>query len=139
LVALGELLGVATIGLHLVASLLRNQRRCDDLAVDAQLGELPVQGIARGTGLVADLEILAAAQLLDELAHGLRAVGELAQAADLSAPFGDSRRDGFSVNIQTEISVQLLMTDSSVVALRLVSLTRPERNPRSRCESVVPS
>ena len=28
--------------------------------------------------------------------------------------------------------------DSSVVALRLVSLTGPERNPRSRCESVVP-
>jgi hypothetical protein len=32
----------------------------------------------------------------------------------------------------------LLMTDSSFVALRLVSLTRPKRNPRSRCESVVP-
>jgi hypothetical protein len=35
--------------------------------------------------------------------------------------------------------VQLLMTDSSVVALRFVSLTRPERNPRSRCELVAPS
>src|ERR1039458_9427712 len=67
LVRLGELFSVATISLHLVAGLLRNQRRCDDFAVDAQLGELPVQRIARGTGLVADLEILAAAQLLDKL------------------------------------------------------------------------
>jgi hypothetical protein len=32
----------------------------------------------------------------------------------------------------------LLMTDSSVVALRFVSLTGRERNPRFRCESVVP-
>jgi hypothetical protein len=68
---------------------------------DAKPGQLPVQRVARGAGLVAHLEIPAAAQLLDELAYGLRAVGELAEAADLSAPFCDSRRDGFSVNIQT--------------------------------------
>ena len=83
MVGLGEFLGVAAIGLHPVAGLLGNQRRRDDLAVDAQLGQLPVECIPGGPGLVADLEILGA-------------------------------------------------------ALRLVSLTRPERNPRSRCESVVP-
>ena len=86
------------------SGLLWNERRCDDLAVDAQLRELPVQSVAGWAGFVADLEILAASQLLDELAHGLGPIGELAKAADLPATFGDSRADGFSVNIQTELS-----------------------------------
>ena len=52
-------------------------------------------------GFVADLEILAAPELFDEFAHGFGTVGELAEAADLTATFGDGRGDGFSVNIQT--------------------------------------
>jgi len=101
LVRLGELLGIAAIGLHLVAGLLGNERRCDDLAVDAELGELPVEGVARRSGLVANLETLAAAELFDELAHRFGTVGELAEATDLPTPFGNGRRDGFSVNIET--------------------------------------
>jgi hypothetical protein len=42
LVGLGKFLGVPAIGFHLVTGLLGDERRCDDLAVDAKLGELPV-------------------------------------------------------------------------------------------------
>ncbi len=39
--------------------------------------------------------------MLNGLADGLGPVGKLAEATDLSAPFGDSCRNAFSVNIQT--------------------------------------
>jgi hypothetical protein len=58
----------------------------DDFAVDAKLGELPVEGIAGRTGLVAHPRVPAAAELLDQLAHGFGAVGELAEAANPPRP-----------------------------------------------------
>jgi hypothetical protein len=104
LVGLRELLGVAAIGLHLVAGLLGNERRRDDLAVDAQVGQLPVECIPSWAGFVADLEILAASELFDELAHRLRTVWEPPEGTNAPALFGDGGGDGFSVNIQDQIS-----------------------------------
>ncbi len=57
-----------------------------DLAIDAQLGELPMQCAARGAGLVADLQIPAATQPFDELEHGFRAVENLPRLRIFSRP-----------------------------------------------------
>ena len=108
LIGASQLLGIAAIGFDLVARLLGDERRCNDLAVDAEVRELPVQGVARGTGFVADLQVLAAAELVDELAHCLGTVGELPEVPNLPAPLGDGRGDGFSVNIQAQISSTIL-------------------------------
>lgn len=51
LVGLGEFLGLTTVGLDLVAGPLGDERRGDDLAFDPHLGQLPVQGVARGPAL----------------------------------------------------------------------------------------
>jgi hypothetical protein len=49
---------------------------------------VPVERIPGWAGFVADLEIIAAPELFDELAHGFGTVGEFAEAAELPALFG---------------------------------------------------
>jgi hypothetical protein len=75
-IKLSQLHRVATIGLDAFARLLGDERRRDHFALDAELGQLPVRRVPRGARFVADLERLEVAQLGDELAQCLRAVGE---------------------------------------------------------------
>lgn len=49
--------GVAAIGLHLVARVLGRERRCDDLARQAPSGQIAMQDVAAGTGLVREHEV----------------------------------------------------------------------------------
>ena len=101
LIGLGQFLGVAAVRLHFVAWLLGDERRRDDLAVDAQFRELPVERVAGGTGLVADLQVPAPAELLEQFPHGFGTVEDFPETANPTAPFGDGRGDGFGVNIET--------------------------------------
>src|SRR5690606_15622364 len=50
-----ELLGIATVGLDAVSRHLRHERGSDDVAVNAEASELPVQHVASGARLVVSL------------------------------------------------------------------------------------
>src|SRR5512134_521890 len=69
LVALGESLRVAPVGLDALSSFFRDERWGHHLALDAQLRELPVQRVAGGSRLVANLQTVGSLELFDELSH----------------------------------------------------------------------
>ena len=52
-----ELDGIAAIGLHLVAGLLGNERRRDDLAGEALPRQIAMQDVAAGTGFVGEHQV----------------------------------------------------------------------------------
>ena len=104
LVAPGQLLGVAAVGLDLVAGLARDERWGHDLARDTHFRQQPIECVAGRPGLVANLEALGASELLDELPDGLWPVGELTETPDLSLPLADGRSDRFAMNIQPDVS-----------------------------------
>jgi hypothetical protein len=67
--------------------------------VDAEASQLPVQGVAGRSGLVADLELRGLAELAEQPSDGLRAVGDRAERPDLVAALGHCDGDGFGVHI----------------------------------------
>jgi hypothetical protein len=125
LVALGQLLRVAPVRLDLLARLSRNQRRRDDVAVDAHLRELPVQRVARRPGFVTDLQSLRAADLVDELPHRLRPIRELPQAPRFPVPLAHRGRDRLPVDIQPDVSCNLLHDRLLLCGSALGSSPRP--------------
>jgi len=113
--------GVAAVGLDPVTGLLRDQRRCHDVALHAHLGELPVQRVARRPGLVAGLDALRSPELVHELPHRLGAIGNRPQRPHLSATawLGDRDGDRLGVDIEPDESCSFLHDRSpSHVALR---------------------
>ena len=50
----GERLAIPAVGLHPISGLARDERGGDDSAIMAQMGELPVDPIAAGAGLIAE-------------------------------------------------------------------------------------
>jgi hypothetical protein len=54
----------------------------DDVAVNAEASELPVQHVAGGAGFVADPKVYRVTELLDELGDSLRTIGDRAQGAE---------------------------------------------------------
>ena len=66
------------------------------------------RGVAGWAGLVADLQILAATELFDELSHSLWAILKPVQATNMPATLGDRRGDGCSVDIEPQISCTLI-------------------------------
>jgi hypothetical protein len=98
--------GVAAIGLHLVAGLFRNQRRRHDLTGETLLGQIAMQHVAAGTGLVREHEVRcfrlqASNQFVEvrlprpERPHEHRGVGGLA--------LGVRDGDGIFVDVETDI------------------------------------
>ena len=83
---LGQHEGIAAVGLHPVARLHRDERGGDDHAVMTHLDELPVDAVAAGTGLMAEVRRSPlAAQLLGQL---------LGQFADVIGAVGDPSPSG---------------------------------------------
>src|SRR5688572_1119046 len=78
-VGASELLGVTPIGLDAIARHLGHERRSDDIAMNADAGELPVQDVASGAGFVADAEGAGITELGNELADRFRAIGDGAE------------------------------------------------------------
>ncbi len=77
-----------SVRLHPVAGLGRNQRRRHDRALDSQLDQLPVENVARRSGLIAGTQPLHRAQLLNQLEDRLFPVGDRSQAANLPIRLG---------------------------------------------------
>jgi hypothetical protein len=77
---------------------------CDHLALDAEVGELPVEGVARRPRLVANLELAAISELVDELSHRFRRVRELAQTLQRLPFRGHRRGDRLAVYTEAKVS-----------------------------------
>jgi hypothetical protein len=103
----GELHRIAPIGLDPVAGLNRHQGRSDHEASDAELCELPVQGVAAGAGFVAGPEGVGRAELADQLPDGLGVMGNHPEGADLAGGLSDRDRDRIRVDIQPDESCTL--------------------------------
>jgi hypothetical protein len=70
-VTLGQFESVAMVGFHLIAGFRGDETRSNDIAVDSECGQLPVQNVAGRPGLVTNFQKLRVAELLDELSDGL--------------------------------------------------------------------
>nr|WP_211103768.1 hypothetical protein [Azospirillum argentinense] len=78
---------IPAIGFHPVADLHRDQRRRHHDAVVPQVGQLPMQTVATGTGLVAEAQPPATlGQLFRQLGDLLRRVADASQLPHLTAP-----------------------------------------------------
>jgi hypothetical protein len=122
--------GVAPIGLDPVARAGRGERGGHHRALVAELGDLPVDGVAAGTGLVAEPQPLVALRVLgDQALDGVELVDDRAGEADLAvtAPFGERHGDLLFVYIETDEKRILTHGSSPVCEAR----HRPGRcNPR---------
>jgi hypothetical protein len=101
-------LRIATIRLHPVAGLHRNQRRRDHFASNTQLRHLPIQHVTRRARFVAGFQLLDRPQLLHQLAYRLRTVGNRSQAAHLAIRLGNGNGNRFGMDIQTQKSYLFL-------------------------------
>src|SRR6185312_14839387 len=84
---------VSTISLDSLAGFDWDECRGDDLALDAQLDQLPVQRESRRAGFVANAEILAP-ELLKQPSNGGRLVRDDAMISHLSIAAALSNSDG---------------------------------------------
>ena len=74
----GERLAIPAVGLHPISGLARDERGGDDSAIMAQMGQLPVDPIAAGAGLVTERQHLpAGTEFLDELHDCLGRIRDL--------------------------------------------------------------
>ncbi len=103
-VAVGELGGVASVGLHPIPRLGRDEGGGDDVTVHPEFGQLPVEHVAAGARLITHPELLARAELPDQLGDGLGDVGDDPQGADFTARFRHGDGNGLGVDIQAQIA-----------------------------------
>jgi hypothetical protein len=75
-----QLLGIPSIRLYPITCLHKHQRGCHNLALDAQLRQLPVQNVARRSGFLTGSQPGYRTTLLDQLADRLSAVRNRFQA-----------------------------------------------------------
>src|SRR5271170_2316414 len=96
-----KLFRIAPIGLYSITSLNRYQRRRYNVAVDAQLRQLPVHDVTRWSGLITGSQLLCRAKLLDQLAYRLGAVRNRSQASHFTIRLCDRNGDRLGMDIQT--------------------------------------
>ena len=103
----GELDGIALIRLHPVARPAGDQRRRHHLVLDAQAGELAVQGVAGRAGLVRGLQLRIPGQLLDQPPDRTRVVGDVPVLDDRAVRLGHRHCDRLLAHIQTDVPDRL--------------------------------
>ncbi len=91
--------GVAPIGFHSIARFHRYESRRDHFAAHAQSGELPIQHIPRGSGFVADPQLLDRTELVHQLPNRLRAVSNYTEGSDFTAGFSNGYCDGVRMDV----------------------------------------
>ena len=121
---------IASIGLDLVAWPYGNQRGRHHHALDAQLGELPVQRVPRRPSFVGHPQLnVLATQLPHQLANGVRIVGDRAVAARRTLFFGDGHRDRRAMHVQTDVPQLPMLHHFHWADLHACSSTQDELRP----------
>src|SRR3954454_19953741 len=124
--------GIPAIGLDALARSLRDQRGSNDGAVVPEGGDLPLQPIAGGPGLVAEQQpAVLAGELGDQPSHRLWRMVDVAEKAYLAlAPlFGQGDRDLHFGGVETDKNGTILLHGSS--PMREAPRRTIRRNPRS--------
>ncbi len=115
-----ELLRIPAIRLYLVPRFDRDERRRDHVALDAHLGELPVEPVPARTGLVADVKsCLPSPTLLDHPPNRVGPIGDRSHRVHRAVLLRNRHRDRLRVDVQPHPSCSLLHDRLlSCVALR---------------------
>src|SRR6267154_204161 len=121
---------IAPIGFHSVPRFHGYESRRDHFTAHPQSGQLPIQHIPCGSGLVADSQLLGRAELVHQLPNRLRTVRNDAEGANFPAGFSNGYCDGVRMDIETDKSYFTHETDSPFFACGSVLLA--QRNPRIR-------
>src|SRR4051812_18773729 len=124
--------GIPAIGFDALARSLRDQRGSNDGAVMPEGGDLPLQPIAGGPGLVAEQQpAVLAGELGNQPSHRLWRMVDVAQEAYLAlAPlFGQGDRDFHLGGVETDKDGTILLHGSS--PMREARCRTIRRNPRS--------
>ena len=95
---------VPVVRLHPIARPAGDQRGRHHHTLHAQGGELAVQRVARGPGLVGRHQAGGAPQPPDQFAHRAGIVGDGAVESRRAASLADGHRDGGLVRIQTQVA-----------------------------------
>src|SRR6266567_124786 len=103
-IATCQLLSVPSIRLYPITRLDRYQRGGHNLALNAQLRQLPVHDVARRTCLITGSQLLCWTKLLDHLADRLGTVRNRTQAPYLAIRLSNCYGDRLSMDIQTQKS-----------------------------------
>jgi hypothetical protein len=98
-IAACQLLSIPPIGLNSIPGLDRHKRRCHNLALDAQLRQLPVHNVARRSGFITGSQLGCRTKLLDQLADRLSGVGNRSQAPHLALRLRDRYGDRLGMDI----------------------------------------
>ena len=100
-----QLIRVAAIGLDLVGSLLRNERRGDDLADKSLVAQMAAEDETARAGFVSKAQLdIFRSEFLDQFVDGVQRAADNAVTADLGGVLGrDGNGDGFFVDVQAEV------------------------------------
>ncbi len=90
--------------LYPITCLNRDQSGCHNLALNAQLRQLPVHDIARRTCFITGSQLLCWTKLLDHLADRLDTVRNRTQAPYLAIRLSNCYGDCLGMDIQTQKS-----------------------------------
>src|ERR1019366_4155521 len=107
---LGQAQAIAAVGLDPIARALRNQRRCNHLAVIAASRKLALQAVASGPGLIDHLHLswrTVAREPLDELSHVMPDAAY--QPRRRSTGLRHCHRDAVLVHIQSNEKLDTLI------------------------------
>jgi hypothetical protein len=133
-IAAGEARRILAIGLHPIAGFRGDEARRDDVAVDAQRRELPVQRVARWPGFVTDAHVRGRPELRDQFAHRVGTIADHPELAHRAVPLGDRNGDRLGMDIETDMTHGIWHSDRlrRVVALasRPVRLANPRYHDR---------
>src|SRR5580704_14721698 len=97
-----QLQGVAPIRLDTIAR--SHQPRRNHVTMNAQGDKLPIDDVARRTGLVTNCKLLRSAELLHQLADGFRSIINRADGVQGPVRLGHRDRDGLTVDIEADIA-----------------------------------
>jgi len=100
----GKLGRIAPIGLDAVAGFHGDQGGGDHVAVDAQLGELPVEDVAIGAPLIADPQSSRRAQFANQPGHHVRPIGDHARRPELPGGLGHRHGNRLRMDIEPDMA-----------------------------------
>ena len=129
-IAPGQLQSIAPLRLHAISRPHRHQCWRYYFALGVQRRQLPVQHVARRTGLITESQFFNRTQFLYQFTNGLTSIRYHSNPSHLSVLLRNGDRNRLCVDIQTDNFILLTDRLLSLVALRF-GLTDSQRNPRA--------